>query len=248
MMKRSDTGGPTILVVEDEEDILHVLEYNLQRAGYTVMSAADGRAGLELARAHTPDLLVLDLMLPALDGLEICRALRAEARTEHIPIIMLTARGEENDIVAGLAAGADDYVAKPFSPRELVARVHAMLRRSRGADSRDAGHAASGADPSGQRVERAGVTVDLDRHSVSIDGVACRFTRTELRLLHALITEPGRVFTRDQLVESVMGSNAWITERTIDVHVRGIRKKLGARADVLETVRGVGYRFADGRT
>jgi two-component system phosphate regulon response regulator PhoB len=242
-----------IVVIEDEDAIRDVIAYNLERAGYRVAAAADGRAGLEQVRAEPTDLVLLDIMLPELDGLAVCRELRAEPATELVPVIMLTAKGDEDDVVAGLGAGADDYVTKPFSPRELVARVDAMLRRAAraGASGAQAGDEELeadrelAADPDRRRVEVDGVVVDPDRHEVLVDGEPVRLTRTELRLLHVLLRRPGRVYTREQLVERVMGDNAWITDRTIDVHVRAIRRKLDARADVIETIRGVGYRGRD---
>ena len=238
-----------VVVIEDEAAILDVLEYNLRRAGFEVSAARDGGAGLAMVREAVPDVVLLDLMLPTMDGIEVCRALRADDSTRAIPVIMLTAKGDEEDVVHGLEVGADDYVTKPFSTREVVARVQAMMRRSRPAGSAagDGGEEAdSGADdPEFQRVSVAGVVVDPQRHEVLADGTPVRMTRTELRLLHVLLRRPGRVYTREQLVERVMGDNAWVTERTIDVHVRAIRSKLGARADVIETIRGVGYRGRD---
>ncbi|MCW2925309.1 MAG: response regulator with CheY-like receiver domain and winged-helix DNA-binding domain [Thermoleophilia bacterium] len=239
---------PQIVVIEDEDAIRDVVAYNLEREGYLVATAKDGRAGLQLVRDTSPDLVLLDLMLPELDGVDLCRELRADPATTAIPVIMLTARGEEADVVLGLGVGADDYVTKPFSPRELVARVQAMLRRSAVLAGAAAGDAAIDAelatDPERRRVEVGGVVVDPDRHEVLVDGAPVRLTRTELRLLHVLLRRPGRVYTREQLVERVMGDNAWITDRTIDVHVRAIRRKLGDRADVVETIRGIGYRGA----
>lgn len=236
----------TIVVIEDEDAILDVLEYNLRREGFRVATARDGRTGLELVRELSPELVLLDLMLPELDGIELCRELRAHAATALVPVIMLTAKGDEADIVLGLGVGADDYVTKPFSPKEVVARVQAMLRRSaRDAASTDDDDAELSTDPSRQRVSVGGVSVDPDRHEVLVDGTPVRFTRTELRLLHVLLRRPGRVYTREQLVERVMGDNAWVTDRTIDVHVRAIRRKLGARSGAVETIRGVGYRGAD---
>jgi two-component system alkaline phosphatase synthesis response regulator PhoP len=238
-----------IVVIEDEDAIRDVVEYNLQREGFAVRTARDGRAGLQLVRDVTPKLVVLDLMLPELDGLEVCRALREDPATRLVPVIMLTAKGDESDIVLGLGVGADDYVVKPFSPKELVARVRAILRRNEPLEAATAGGASIDADlerdPDRLRVELGAVVVDPDRHEVWIDGVAERFTRTELRLLYVLVRKPGRVYTREQLVERVMGENAWITDRTIDVHVRAIRQKLGAHADLIETIRGVGYRSRD---
>ncbi|MEO6866439.1 MAG: response regulator [Gaiellales bacterium] len=252
----SESGASRIAVIEDEDAIRDVVEYNLQRAGYDVAIARDGRAGLALVRELLPDLVVLDLMLPEVDGLDVCRALRADRATSRIPVIMLTARGTEEDIVNGLAAGADDYVTKPFSPRELVARIEAMLRRlgRTTSDGSDAGadeldpDLELASDPNRLRAEVAGVVVDPDRHEVLVDGEPVRFTRTELRLLHVLLRRPGRVYTRAQLVERVMGDNAWITDRTIDVHVRAVRSKLGVRSHVVDTVRGIGYRGMDEQT
>ena len=252
-------AGPderTIVVIEDEDAIRDVIAYNLERAGYEVATAADGRAGLDLVRERLPDLVVLDIMLPELDGLAVCRALREHEPTALVAVIMLTAKGDEDDIVAGLGAGADDYLTKPFSPRELVARIDAMLRRAARSgpvaspvDPEDSVEpdpdAALAADPDRRRVEVDGVVVDPDRHEVLVDGEPVRLTRTELRLLHVLLRKPGRVYTREQLVERVMGDNAWITDRTIDVHVRAIRRKLGDRSDTIETIRGVGYRGRD---
>jgi len=245
--------GVRIVVIEDEDAIRDVLEYNLRREGFEVASSGDGESGLELVRSQAPHLVLLDLMLPGLDGLEVCRALRDDSTTATVPVIMLTAKGSEADIVAGLGAGADDYVTKPFSPKELVARVHAMLRRlgpAAGARAAAAGEPEAdrelARDPDRARVEVAGVVVDPDRHEVLVDGTDVRLTRTELRLLHVLLRRPGRVYTREQLVERVMGDNAWVTDRTIDVHVRAIRRKLADRADVVETIRGVGYRGRDG--
>ncbi len=224
-----------IVVVEDESDIYEVIAYNLEREGYEVLHAADGTEGLELVRRAAPDLVVLDIMLPGVDGVEVCRRLRADALTESIPIVMVTARGDEADVVLGLGVGADDYVPKPFSPRELVARVRAVLRRAR----RPSAEAAS------ERVVRGPLVVDPVRHEVRVDGRPVRFTVTELRLLHVLASHPGRAFTRDHLLTRVIGHDAVVIDRNIDVHVRSIRRKLGPHRDLIETVRGVGYRFRD---
>ncbi|MCW2962072.1 MAG: phoB 2 [Thermoleophilia bacterium] len=245
------TADRSIVVIEDEEAIRDVIEWNLQREGFDVSTARDGRAGLDLVRSAAPQLVVLDLMLPELDGLDVCRAMRADAAMREIPVIMLTAKGDESDIVLGLGVGADDYVSKPFSPKELVARVQAVLRRNRGSVPAEENGAASEpedtADPDQRRVELGGVIVDPARHEVLVDGVDVRLTRTELRLLHALLRSPGRVFSREQLVVRVMGDNAWVTDRTIDVHVRAVRRKLDTHAEVVETIRGVGYRARDPR-
>ena len=223
-----------ILVVEDEADILEVIEYNLAREGYRVISARDGESGVRSARRDSPDLVLLDLMLPGLDGIEVCRRLKADPVTSAIPIIMVTAKGEESDVVLGLGVGADDYVTKPFSPKELIARLQAVLRRS---PLRSVGQ-------TDERIVLRDVVIDTARHEVLIDGKRVEFTPTELRLLHLLASHPGRVFTRDQLLSRVIGGGAYVVDRNIDVHVRGVRKKLGRHRVLLDTVRGVGYRFS----
>ena len=224
-----------ILVVEDEADLREVITYNLTREGFKVIEAEGGLEGLRKAREHDPGLLLLDLMLPDVDGLEVCRRLRKDPLTSTLPIIMVTAKGEESDVVLGLGIGADDYVTKPFSPSELVARVKAVLRRGRR-------RAEEGPT---ERIVRDGLVVDATRHEVLLDGKPLRFTATELRLLHFLASHPGRVFNRDQLLRRVMGEHAVLVDRNIDVHVRAIRGKLGRLRDLIETVRGVGYRFQD---
>jgi two-component system phosphate regulon response regulator PhoB len=224
-----------ILVVEDEADLRDVIAYNLTREGYKVSSASGGLEGLKKAREQSPDILLLDLMLPDVDGLEVCRRLRRDPLTAAMPIIMVTAKGEESDVVLGLGIGADDYVSKPFSPSELVARVRAVLRRGPSRSEEGAP----------ERVVREGLVVDATRHEVMLDGKPAKFTATELRLLHFFAAHPGRVFTREQLLRRVMGEHAVLVDRNIDVHVRAIRGKLGRYRDLLETVRGVGYRFRD---
>ncbi|MBC7644178.1 MAG: response regulator transcription factor [Thermoleophilia bacterium] len=251
-------GGAPIVVIEDEEDILDVVEYNLVRAGHVVTRARDGRTGLDAIRRTAPALVVLDIMLPGLDGIEICRELRRHAATLNTPVLVLTAKSEEADIVRGHEAGADDYVTKPFRPAELVARVNAMLRRgSRNATIHGSGKGSGtggGVDGDGvdddvaadeSRLVHNGLVVNPSRHEVVLDGTPLTLTRTELRLLYALVERPGRVFRREQLVSRAIGADAWVTERTIDVHIRGIRRKLGERADMVETIRGVGYRLRD---
>jgi len=232
----SDNRSPkSIVIIEDEPDILEVLSYNLTREGYKVRTAEDGETGLSLVRKHAPDLVLLDLMLPGRDGLEVCRELKGDTVTTVVPVIMVTAKGEESDVVLGLGLGADDYITKPFSPRELIARVRAVMRRSPMQVSGDAT----------ERVVRDGVVIDAGRHRVTVDGDDVTFTATELRLLHFLAAHPGRVFTRDHLLSRVIGENAIVIDRNIDVHVRAIRKKLGPHRTLIETVRGVGYRFRD---
>jgi len=222
---------PRILVVEDERQLADLLAYNLRREGYEVALAHDGREGLNKARAALPDAVVLDLMLPVLGGLEVCRELRAGERTRQIPVLILTAKAEETDQLVGFSLGADDYVTKPFSVKVLLQRVKALLRRA------DAPGGAADA------VEHAGVRVDRVRHEATVDGAGVDLTRTEFRLLECLLRQPGRVFTRAQLMDAAMGEVA-VLERTIDVHVKALRRKLG-RPDLIETVRGVGYRFRD---
>ncbi len=225
----------TVLVIEDEDDILEVIDYNLTREGYVVIRSRDGVDGLNRALQEQPDLVLLDLMLPELDGLEVCQRLRSDNRTSDIPIIMVTAKGEESDIVLGLGVGADDYIIKPFSPRELVARLKAVLRRTPNRDKR----------VTNELVQRDGLQVDPGRHRVLISQEEVPFTATEFRMLHFLATHPGRVFTRDKLLSNVIGEDSVVVDRTIDVHIKTIRKKLGSYRHLIETVRGVGYRFAE---
>ena len=226
-----------IVVVEDEPDILEVFDYNLTREGFRVVTARDGADGLKKIRQELPDLVVLDLMLPGMDGLEVCRRLRGDDVTRALPVVMVTAKGEEADIVVGLGMGADDYLVKPFRPRELLARVRAVLRRSQSQTQTAAS----------ERVEFPGLVVDVGRHEVLVHGEPVTLTPTEIRLLHFLMSHPGRVFTRDQLLARAIGEHAVVIDRNIDVHVRSIRKKLGEERERLETVRGVGYRFRDER-
>ena len=228
-------GREAIIVVEDEADIREVIEHNLCREGYAVRATSDGEDGLHLAQTTAPDLVLLDLMLPGLDGVEVCRRLKADPLTHSIPVIMVTAKGEESDIVLGLGVGADDYVTKPFSPRELLARVKAVLRR--GPLNKD--------HTGGERIVCGEVIINAARHEVRVDGEPVTFTATELRLIHFLAAHAGRVFTRDHLVARVVGDGAVVVDRNIDVHVRAVRQKLGRHRDLIETIRGVGYRFRD---
>jgi len=222
-----------VLVIEDEDDILEVIEYNLSREGYDVVTSTDGLDGLGKARKSAFDLVVLDLMLPGLDGIEICRRLKMDPLTGSIPIVMVTAKGEETDVVLGLGVGADDYIRKPFSPKELVARVKAVLRRG---PMKDEG---------GKReiITQDGLVIDTRKFEVNVDGEAVPFTATEFKLLHYLASYPDRVFTRDDLVVRVIGEDSSVLSRNIDAHIKIIRKKLGAYRDLIETVRGVGYKF-----
>lgn len=228
-----------IVIIEDESDILEVIAYNLKREGYDVLTSQDGEDGLAQIEKEAPDLVVLDLMLPTVDGIEICSKLKTDPVTRTIPVIIVTAKGEESDVVLGLGVGADDYITKPFSPRELVARVKAVLRRGPLKDNYTRQ----------ERIETGGLVVDVKRFEVRVDEKPVKFTATELRLLHFFASNPGRVFTRDHLLSRVIGHDAIVIDRNIDVHVRAIRKKIGKYRDRIETVRGVGYRFReeDGR-
>ncbi len=227
-------GTTKVVVIEDEPDILEVIRHNLQREGFKVLGCADGAEGLKMVQTEAPALVLLDLMLPGMDGLEVCRLLKRDTVTQHIPIVMITAKAEESDIVLGLGLGADDYITKPFRPRELVARVRAVLRRVPPAK-------ATGEE----RLVRDALIVDAVRHQVTVDDEEVRLTATEFRLLHFMAAHPGRVFTRDQLVHRAIGEDAVVVDRNIDVHVRSIRQKLGRLRTLIETVRGVGYRFRD---
>jgi two-component system alkaline phosphatase synthesis response regulator PhoP len=227
-------ANETILVVEDEDDIAELLRYNLERDGFRVLVSDSGEKGFDAARRESPDLVLLDLMLPGLDGLEVCRRLKQGAATAGIPIIMVTARGEEADIVAGLELGAEDYVTKPFSPRVLVARVRAVLRRGKDAIIDD-----------DAVIRSHGIEIHPGRHQVSVDGEAIELSATEFRILHFIAKRPGWVFTRYQIVDGIRGPNYSVTERAVDVQIVALRRKLGTRAQAIETVRGVGYRFRE---
>jgi two-component system phosphate regulon response regulator PhoB len=224
---------PRILIIEDERALTEVLTYNLEREGYEVLVAHDGQEGLRKAQMQLPDLVILDLMLPALDGLEVCRQLRAGERTRNVPILMLTAKAEETDQVVGFTMGADDYVTKPFHMKVLLQRVKALQRRVE-----------AGAEP-GDVVEHLGVRIDRVRHRASAGGSDIDLTPTEFRLLECLLRQPGRAFTRPQLMDMAIGDGAVVLERTIDVHIKTLRKKLGDAGEYIETVRGVGYRFRE---
>jgi two-component system alkaline phosphatase synthesis response regulator PhoP len=224
----------TILVIEDEEDILELIRYNLDREGYRVVCAESGEKGLEIARRQRPDLLLLDLMLPGLDGLEVCKRMKADSSIATLPIVMVTARGEEADVVTGLELGAEDYVTKPFSPRVLVARVRAVLRRRRETPVDDTAV-----------IRTHDIEIHPGRHTVAIDGKVVDLTATEFKILHFLAKRPGWVFTRYQIVDGIRGPNYPVTERSIDVQIVALRRKLGERGAIIETVRGVGYRFTE---
>ena len=223
-----------ILVVEDEENILELVSFNLEKEGYRVRGVTSGEEALEEVGEKEPDLILLDLMLPGIDGLEVCRRLKSDSQRSHVPIVMLTAKSEEADVVSGLELGADDYVTKPFSPRILVARVRAVLRRR-------AKEEPSEASP----IKIHDVMIHPGRHEVLVDGEEVDLTHTEFRLLHLLARRPGWVFTRNQIIDRLRGSDYPVTDRSVDVQIAGLRKKLGDAAEYIETVRGVGYRFKE---
>ena len=223
-----------ILVVDDEEDILELLRFNLSREGCQVSCASSGEEALRLVRTELPDLVVLDLMLPGIDGLEVTRRLKSDPNTKHLPIVMLTAKGEEADIVTGLELGADDYVTKPFSPRILVARVRAVLRRK---------VKESPEETSVIRIHD--LIIDPRRHEVLVNGEPVVLTFTEFGILNYMARRPGWVFTRFQIVDAVKGEDYPVTDRSVDVQIVGLRKKLGPAGNYIETVRGVGYRFKE---
>lgn len=224
-----------ILVVEDEEDIRELVKYNLQRENFGVLEAETGEEGLKLVARATPDLILLDLMLPGKDGLEICRMLKRDNHTQSIPVIMMTARGEESDIITGLELGADDYIVKPFSPKVLGARIKAVLRRK-----------ATAPELSPDDVLKVhDLVIHPGRHEVLVKEKPVDLSATEFRLLHFLARRPGWVFTRYQIVDAVHGEDYPVTERSVDVQIVGLRRKLKRAGNYIETVRGIGYRFSD---
>ncbi len=230
----------SVLVVEDDDDIRELVSYNLLKEGYQVAGVASGEDALAAVAAKPPDLVLLDLMLPGVDGLSVCRRLKGDPATEPLPVVMLTAKGEEADIVAGLNLGADDYVTKPFSPKVLLARVQAVLRRA--AARQAAGEEEEEPD---ETIEIRELTIHLGRHEVSVRGKPVELTATEFKLLHFLAQRPGWVFTRQQILDGVHGDTYAATDRAVDVQVVGLRRKLGPAGSYIETVRGVGYRFKE---
>jgi two-component system phosphate regulon response regulator PhoB len=223
-----------ILVVDDEPDILELVQYNLGKAHYDVVGVASGEEALVQVRTTPPDLIVLDLMLPGVDGLEVCRVLKRDTRTAAIPIVMLTAREEEADVVAGLELGADDYLTKPFSPRVLLARIRAVLRRR---------HTEPVAEDA--VITHHGLVLYPRRHAVLVEGQPVPLTLTEFRVLHLLARYPGWVFTRNQIIAAAQGADVNVTERSVDVHIVSLRRKLGSSGEAIETIRGVGYRLQE---
>ncbi|MBI5091321.1 MAG: response regulator [Candidatus Hydrogenedentes bacterium] len=227
-------AGKHILVVDDEADILELVRYNLDKAKFTCTCETTGNGAVTTARSVLPDLIVLDLMLPGRYGLEVCSILKDDSKTRHIPIVMLTAKGSEGDIVRGLEAGADDYITKPFSPKVLVARIGAVLRRQP--------KNAAGEDDA---IRAHGIVIHPGRHEVLIEGQTLELTPTEFRTLYFLARRPGWVFTRSQVVDAVHGAGHPVTDRSVDVQIVGLRRKLGSCEDCIETVRGIGYRFRE---
>jgi DNA-binding response OmpR family regulator len=227
---------PTVLVIDDEKDLVEIVRYNLEKEHIHAITAFDGQSAVEIALRHHPDLIVLDLMMPGMSGLEVCRLLRSDSKTQNIPIIMLTARASETDRVIGLELGADDYVTKPFSPRELVARVRAVLRRTTGTSKEKA-----------KIIRRGKLLIDIDAREVKFDGKPILLTATEFRVLEFLASRPGRVVSRDDIIDAALGHGTAVMDRTIDVHITALRRKLGAGGaeggDLIETVRGFGYKF-----
>jgi two-component system phosphate regulon response regulator PhoB len=222
-----------ILIVDDEEDVLELVRYNLDKNGYKIETAKTGEEALTKARAKLPDMVILDLMLPGIDGLSVCKKLKGDSKTQNIPVIMLTAKGEEADIVTGLELGADDYVTKPFSPKVLIARVRRILHRTIALDL----------EKSPVKIHE--LTIDPARRQVIVKGKPIDLTFTEFNILYALAKRPGLVFTRYQIVDALHGDDYLVTDRAVDVQIVGLRKKLGLCSKYLETVRGVGYRFKD---
>ena len=222
-----------LLVIEDEADIRELISFNLEMSGFEVAKARDGEEGLEMAYRGKFDLILLDLMLPGIDGYQVCSQLKREKTTTDIPVIMLTARSEDDDIVTGLEMGAEDYITKPFSPKVLIARVNAALRKSRHDVSQD----------SKKRIVLNELVIDSSRHETSVGGKPVQLSATEFSILYFLAENPGWVFSRNQIIDSVKGEDYPVTARSVDVQILGIRKKLGEYGDMVETVRGIGYRL-----
>ncbi len=222
-----------ILVVEDEKDILELVKYNLEKEGYLVSTAVSVEEAFKVLEKESPQLIVLDLMLPGIDGLEACRIIKQDPKTKNIPIIILTAKSEESDVIVGLQMGADDYVTKPFSPKVLLARIKAVVRRLTPKEIFDDGR------------EIGGLKIDVAKHKVTYKNQLIELTTIEFNILEFLSRHPGRVFNRDQIMDRVWKEGRFIVDRAVDVHIRGLRKKMGKAAELVETVRGIGYRFKD---
>jgi two-component system phosphate regulon response regulator PhoB len=224
--------GEKILVIEDEHDIRELISYNLENAGYEVLKSSAGNPGIETAKKEIPDLILLDIMLPDIDGLDVCRRLKRDDKTRDIPVIMLTAKSEDSDVISGLEIGAEDYITKPFSPRVLAARIRAVLRRN-----------SEAADDSQQVISIHDIQIDIKKHEVTSGGEIVHLSATEFAILCTLAANPGWVYSRNQIIDAVRGQNYPVTERSVDVQILGIRKKLGQQGRHVETVRGVGYRI-----
>jgi two-component system phosphate regulon response regulator PhoB len=227
------TASPRILIIEDEQDVVDLLTLHLRKAGFALSTATDGAAGLRKAREESPALIILDLLLPKMPGLEICKVLKTDVATRQIPVLMLTAKAEEIDRIVGLEFGADDYVTKPFSPRELVLRINAILRRAKGEIVEE------------KKLSIGPITVDQSRHHVTVSDRPVRLTSVEFKLLSMLMRRQGRVQARDRLLNEVWGYESAIDTRTVDTHIRRLRKKLGKASAAIETVRGFGYRIRE---
>lgn len=226
---------PLILVVEDEADIREVVLYNLRREGYEAIGCETGTQALSAIKMKRPDLVILDLMIPELDGLTVCQQVRSDPEVSSTPIVIVSAKEEESDVVIGLGLGADDYVAKPFRPKELMARVKAVLRRAQ----------KLGKHEQQKRIVIGDLMVDLDKHQVTLAGELIYLTASEFRLFYQLASNPGKAFSREQLLKSVVGDRTIVVDRNIDVHIRSVRKKIGAYAERVQTIRGIGYRFTE---
>jgi DNA-binding response OmpR family regulator len=225
-------GKEKILIIEDDPDIVEMIQYNLKEEGYTTISALDGKEGVNLATRDHPDLIILDIMLPTIDGFEVCRILKNEPVTTGIPIVILSAKSQDIDKVVGLELGADDYMTKPFSPRELIARTKAILRRGR-------------QERFWSRIERGDLVIDSTRHKVTVCGKEISLTSTEFKLLEFMTRRPGVVFSRNQILDGVFGQDSMVYDRTVDAHIKSLRQKLGKAQNYIETVRGVGYRLRE---
>ncbi len=222
-----------LLVVEDEDDIRELIAFNLEMSNFEVLKAKDGEEAIQIAEKELPDTIILDVMLPGMDGFEVCRYLKKNVSTKEIPIIMLTARSEDSDVVTGLELGADDYITKPFSPRILIARVHAAVRR----------RSETGETATPRQIKIHDILIDFPRHEVYVKGENVNLSATEFAILKFLVTNPGWVFSRSQIIDAVKGGNYPVTPRSVDVQILGLRKKLGNEGRFIETVRGVGYRL-----
>jgi two-component system phosphate regulon response regulator PhoB len=220
-----------ILIIEDDRDIVEMIRYNLKEEGYQTIHAFDGEKGIELAKTGKPDIIILDLMLPTIDGFEVCRTLKQQQSTARVPIIILSAKSRETDKVVGLELGADDYVTKPFSPRELLARIRAVLRRHKEQPTTE--------------IKTGQIVIDSSKHKVLVKGHEVELTATEFRLLECLARRPGVVLSRNQLLDAAGADESMVYDRTVDAHIKSLRRKLGIAKDYIETIRGVGYRFRE---